>query len=66
MKKIFTLLFAACVVAVMNAEVLTVAQAYEIGMALDSEATSETEYTVEGYVINAGSFFYDKIGRAHV
>ena len=44
MKKIFTLLFAACVVAVMNAEVLTVAQAYEIGMALDSEATSETEY----------------------
>ena len=60
MKKIFTLLFAACVVAVMNAEVLTVAQAYEIGMALDSEATSETEYTVEGYVINAGSFFYDR------
>ena len=56
MKKIFTLLFAACVVSMMNAEVLTVAQAYEIGMALDSMATSETEYSVEGYVINAGSF----------
>ena len=37
-------------------EALSVAQAYEIGMALDSAATSEVGYTVEGYVINPGSF----------
>ena len=37
-------------------EALTVAEAYAIGMTLDSMATSEDEYTVEGYVINAGTF----------
>ena len=56
MKKIFTFVAAAFVALTMNAEVLTVAQAIEAGMALDSMATSETEYTVEGYVINAGAF----------
>ena len=37
-------------------EVLSIAEAIEIGMALDSMATSAETYTVEGYVINAGSF----------
>ena len=35
---------------------ITIAQAIEIGMALDSMATSTEIYTVEGYVINAGTF----------
>lgn len=36
--------------------VLTIAEAIEIGMALDSMATSEETYTIEGYVINATAF----------
>ena len=56
MKKFFSFVAAACVALTMNAQALTVAQAMEIGMALDSMATSEAEYTVEGYVINAGAF----------
>ena len=35
---------------------LSIAEAIEIGMALDSMATSEETYTIEGYVINAASF----------
>ena len=35
---------------------LTIAEAIEIGMALDSMATSKETYTIEGYVINAASF----------
>lgn len=56
MKKFFSFVAAAFVALTMNAEALTVAEAYEIGMALDSLGVSETEYTVEGYVINAMSF----------
>lgn len=56
MKKFFSFVAAAFVAMTMNAQALTVAEAMEIGMALDSMATSEAEYTVEGYVINAGAF----------
>ena len=56
MKKFFAFVAAAFVALTMNAEALTVAQAIEEGMKLDSAATSEAEYTVEGFVINAGSF----------
>ena len=37
-------------------EVITVAEAVQIGLALDSAAVSETEYTVEGYVISTMDF----------
>ena len=56
MKKFFTFVAAAFAAMTINAQALTVAEAMEIGMALDSMATSEAEYTVEGYVINAGAF----------
>ena len=56
MKKFFTFIAAALTAMTMSAQALTVAQAMEIGMALDSAAVSEQEYTVEGYVINAGAF----------
>ena len=56
MKKFFSFVAAALVALTMNAQALTVAQAYAIGMELDSAATSTEEYTVEGYVINAGAF----------
>ncbi len=56
MKKFFTFVAAAFVALTMNAQAISVAEAYAIGMALDSAATSEAEYTVEGYVINAGAF----------
>ena len=56
MKKFFTLFFATFVALTMNAEALTVAQAIEEGMKLDSAATSEVEYTIEGFVINAQEF----------
>ena len=63
MKKFFTFVAAAFVALTMNAQdivpgtqILTVAEAIEIGMALDSMGTSESEYAVEGYVINAGAF----------
>jgi len=54
MKKFFAFVAATCMAMTMNA--ITVAEAITAGMALDSAATSEAEYTVEGYVINAGSF----------
>ncbi len=38
-------------------EVLSIAEAIQIGMALDSMATSAETYTIEGYVINAGTFY---------
>jgi hypothetical protein len=38
------------------ADTLTVAEAISLGMALDSAATSEAIYAVEGYVINAAAF----------
>ena len=36
--------------------ILSIAEAVQIGMALDSMATSAETYTIEGYVINAGAF----------
>lgn len=56
MKKIFTFIAAAFVAMTMNATVMTVAEAYQYGMSLDSAAVSPDSVTVEGYVINAGSF----------
>ena len=56
MKKFFTFVAAAFVALTMNAQTLTVAQAVEIGMALDSMGVSENDYEVVGYVINAGAF----------
>ena len=56
MKKFFTFVAAAFVALTMNAEALTVAQAIEEGMKLDSAATSEAEFTIEGFVINAQEF----------
>lgn len=38
------------------ADTLTIAEAMEIGMALDSMGVSEEIYAVEGYVINPGAF----------
>ena len=40
-----------------EAEVLSIGEAIQIGMALDSMATSAETYTIEGYVINAGTFY---------
>lgn len=54
MRKFFAFVAAALVAMTMNA--ITVNEAIAAGMALDSMAVSETEYTVEGYVINASSF----------
>ena len=56
MKKIFTFIAAAFVAMTMNATVMTVAEAYQYGMSLDSAAVSPDTVTVVGYVINAGSF----------
>lgn len=56
MKKLFTLVAAAFVALTMNATNLTVADAMTRGMALDSMATDTAVVTVEGYVINAGSY----------
>ena len=56
MKKFFSFVAAAFVALTMNAQAITIAEAVQIGMALDSMATTEADYTVEGYVINAGSF----------
>lgn len=56
MRKFFTFVAAAFVAMTMNAEAITVAEAIQAGMALDSMATSEEEYTVEGYVFDAQAF----------
>ncbi|MBO4690536.1 MAG: hypothetical protein J5621_06640 [Paludibacteraceae bacterium] len=56
MKKFFAFVAAAMTALTINAEVLTVAQALERGMALDSLATDSIEVTVEGIVNNAGVF----------
>lgn len=39
-----------------DTRVLSIAEAINVGMALDSMATSAETYTIEGYVINAGVF----------
>ena len=56
MKKFFTFVAAAFAALTMNAQAITVAEAYAAGMALDSAATSEATYTIEGYVVNAQPF----------
>ena len=56
MKKFFSFVAAAFVALTMNAQAISVADAIAEGMKLDSMGVSEAEYTVEGFVINAGSF----------
>ena len=56
MKKFFTFVAAVMTALTMNAEVLTVAQAIEATMALDSAATSVDSVIVEGFVVNAQAF----------
>ncbi|MCR5050265.1 MAG: hypothetical protein K6A36_04200 [Paludibacteraceae bacterium] len=61
MKKLFTFVAAAFAALTINATNLTVAQAYERGMALDSLATDSVAITVEGYAYGVGpySLFYN-------
>jgi len=56
MKKFFSLMAAVVVALTMNAQAISVADAISEGMKLDSAATSEAEYVVEGFVINAQPF----------
>ena len=56
MKKFFAFVAAAMTALTMNAAAISVADAMAAGMALDSAATSEADYTVEGFVINAQPF----------
>ena len=56
MKKLFSFLAAAFVAVTMNAQAISVAEAISAGMALDSAATSEAVYTIEGYVVNSQPF----------
>ncbi len=56
MRKFFSFVAAAFVALTMNAQAISVADAIAEGMKLDSMGVSEAEYTVEGFVINAGSF----------
>ena len=56
MRKFFSFVAAAFVALTMNAQAISVADAITEGMKLDSMGVSEAEYTVEGFVINAGSF----------
>lgn len=53
MKKFFTFVAAAFAAMTINAQAISVADAITAGMALDSAATSEADYTIEGYVVNA-------------
>ena len=53
MKKFFTFVAAAFAAMTINAQAISVADAIAAGMALDSAATSEADYTIEGYVVNA-------------
>ena len=64
MRKFFSLFTALCLTLTLSAQdiivpgvpVVSVAEAVEIGMALGNNASTDSEYAVEGYVINAGSF----------
>ncbi len=56
MKKFFTFVAAAFAALTINAQAISVADAITAGMALDSAATSEATYTIEGYVVNAQPF----------
>lgn len=56
MKKFFSFVAAAFVALTMNAQAISVADAIAEGMKLDSAATSEAEFVVEGFVINSQPF----------
>ena len=56
MRKIFTFVAAAFAALTINAQAISVADAITACMALDSAATSEADYTIEGYVVNAQDF----------
>lgn len=56
MKKFFTFVAAAFAAMTINAQAISVADAISACMALDSAATSEADYTIEGYVVNAQDF----------
>jgi len=56
MRKFFTFVAAAFAAMTMNAQAISVADAITACMALDSAATSEADYTIEGYVVNAQDF----------
>ena len=56
MKKFFTFVAAAFAAMTINAQAISVADAIAACMALDSAATSEADYTIEGYVVNAQDF----------
>lgn len=56
MKKLFSLIAVAFAAMTINAQAISVADAITAGMALDSAATSEADYTIEGYVVNAQPF----------
>ena len=53
MRKFFSFVAAAFVALTMNAQAISVADAIAEGMKLDSAATSEAEFVVEGFVINS-------------
>ena len=56
MRKFFSFVAAAFVALTMNAQAISVADAIAEGMKLDSAATSEAEFVVEGFVINSQPF----------
>lgn len=56
MRKFFSFVAAAFVALTMNAQAISVADAITEGMKLDSAATSEAEFVVEGFVINSQPF----------
>ena len=56
MKKFFSFVAATLVALTMNAQAISVADAIAACMALDSAAVSESEYTIEGFVVDAQDF----------
>ena len=56
MKKFFTFVAAAFAAMTINAQAISVADAITACMALDSAAISESEYTIEGFVVDAQDF----------
>ena len=63
MRKFFSLFTAFCLTLTLSAQdiipgipIVSVAEAVAIGMELGDNTSTESEYAVEGYVINAGSF----------
>ena len=59
MKKLFSFIITAALsfsVYALEPPIVNVAQAVEIGMGLEAGASTDVEYEVTGYVIDAGSF----------